>query len=67
MQEYEECERQARAARKIADAASNPGARRCWLEIAEEWASLAAQWRAMQNRLERKTGNARAAPQHPAP
>jgi len=51
MQRHEECQRLVRCALKKAKEAQGDAARQCWLEIADEWASLATQWLEMQARF----------------
>lgn len=52
MQRHEECQRLVRSALKKAKEAQGEAARQCWIEIADEWASLAAQWLEMQARFQ---------------
>ena len=52
MQRHEECQRLVRSALKKANEAHGDAARQCWIEIADEWASLAAQWLEMQARFQ---------------
>lgn len=60
MERYEECQRRVREVLKLAKAAQSAAARQCWLEIADEWASLAAEWLQMQARFAARGANPRA-------
>src|ERR1051326_6983937 len=51
IERHEECQRQIREALKMAASARGAAARQCWREIADEWASLAAEWLQIHQRV----------------